>query len=189
MQDVTFSVPDTQEEKESSNRPSLPKGTYLAVITGVEEKVNPLKGSRGLMWSLLINANPESVKDGWDSEARPVPQSHYVYLGKVMPDGKFEAAKNKFNLYQMQTALEIGTEFKKSDVMHRQITVKVDLKPSMDDEAALKADPTHTVERWWPEVKSIVPYVVDGKKGPVLANLAEAAADLASGQSDPGGEF
>lgn len=190
MQDTTFNVPYDAETIENMNKPALPVGNYLAVVTGLDIKDNDVKKSRGLNFSLLINSNPDAVKEGWDSEARPVSMPYYVYLGKYDNNGVLlPNSFSNFRLSQIQDALNVGGRFNKSDVMHRQIVVKIIHDPSLDDQEALKADPTHVVERYFAKVNGAIPYKVNDEKAPVLANYAEANADQFKPAEPAGDEF
>jgi hypothetical protein len=169
-------VPVTQEQIENMNKPPLAVGEYLAVVTGVEEKYNEVKKSFGLNWSLLINSNPTSKSEGWDTEAKVVALDHYTFMGrKATADAKLVADPNPFSLVGIMSALGIVGKFDPADVRHRQVIVNIKHDPSMDDAEALKADPTHVVERYFPKVKFVKAYRVGNDLAPKLAHLADSA--------------
>jgi hypothetical protein len=171
-----INIPDMSQQIEDANKPALPVGYFLAVVTGVEEKYNPEKGSIGQNWSLLINSNPDSINEGWDTEAKVVALDYYTYMGtKKSATAKVEVASNPFNLIGMLGALNLKGSFDPSDVRHRQVIVNIKHEASMDDQAMLKADPTHVVERYFPKVKFAKAYRVGEEIGPKLAHLADDA--------------
>lgn len=174
-------VPVTQEQINDMNKPPLAVGQYLAVITGVEEKYNEVKKSFGLNWSLLVNTNPTAITEGWDTEAKVVAMDHYTFMGrKPTADAKLIPDANPFSLVGMMGAVGLVGKFDPADVRHRQVIVNIKHDPSMDDAEALKADPTHVVERWFPKVKFVKAYRVGTELAPKLAHLADSAEDTAT---------
>lgn len=158
---------DFAEQVELANKPPIEPGRYLATILNVLPKVTD-KGthaSKGLMWSLVIDKNPEAVTNGWDSEDQSFPYQHYTYIGKIV-DGKLTETDKGGQTRDMGSALGLTGSFGLSAVKFRQIIVIVAHKPSIDDQQALAQDPTHEIERLFIDVKYVKPYIVDGIKGP-----------------------
>lgn len=167
---------DFEEQIELSNKPALEPGKYLATILNVLPKVSD-KGthaSKGLMWSLVINKDPNAVVNGWNPDAGSLPYQHYTYIGKIVGGRLTETEKGGMTR-DMGVALGLTGSFTLSAVKNRQIIVNVVHEASMDDAAALAQDPTHEVERYFPKVKSVRPYVVGGIKGQLNEYLADGS--------------
>lgn len=173
----TIYVPDMKDQQAEMNKPALEVGNYLAVVIGVAPKHNEVKGSYGLNWSLLINTNKEAITEGWDAEARVMPMDFYTYIGKMSNGVVTENKKGSFKTAGMLAAFDVSGAFNPSQVLHRQVIVKVIHDPSLEDQEAIAADPTHVVERYFAKVDGSRAYTLDGVKGPVLKNLADAAAE------------
>lgn len=159
-----------------SQKPPLDEGKYLAVVLSVAPKTGQPKAdgssSYGLSWELLINTNPDSVVSGWDDEAKTFPYKHYSYIGKLV-QGRLTETDKGSGTRDMGNALGLTGSFGISAVKFRQIVVEVTHVPSFQEQAAVAADPTYEVERYFVNVAKVRPYVVDGNKAPVLAKLAD----------------
>lgn len=192
MSDV-INVPDVGSTQEEMNKPQLDVGQYLAVVVAVAPKENPVKQSYGLNWSLLINSDPKSIVDGWNSEARAISQDYYTYIGKKNPiTGVVEKAEKVFNLAAMLGAFgSQGGSIDPANFILRQVIVNVIHEPSMEDQEALKANPEHVIERFFAKVNRVKPY----RKGETLAPRLDILADAipthpsATSEADAGGEF
>lgn len=158
---------DFKEQLELANKPSIEPGTYLATVLNVLPKVKDhgTHASKGLMWSLVINKDPEAVNDGWNPDAGSVPYQHYTYIGKIV-DGRLTDTDKGGMTRDMASALGIEGSFSLSAVKSRQVVVVVKHEPSLDDQTATRQDPTHEIERWFIKVNRVKAYVVDGIRGP-----------------------
>ncbi len=182
-------VPDMTDLQENLNKPVLDPGDYLAVIVGVASKANPAKNSLGLNWSLLVNSDPASVTNGWNAEAHTLPMDYYTYIGKTDNDGNIiSEPKAAFRTAKFLATQGISGSFKVSEVKHRQVIVRIGHEPSMEDQEALKANPTHVVARFFAKVQDARAYRINDQLGPKLPNLDDGSPDEPPKVS-AGGEF
>src|SRR5262249_2784155 len=153
---------------EESGKPALPVGKYLAVIVAGEAKVSENgKNSYGITWQLLINNNPDSFTDGWDTEAGITKVNNfYTYIGKLQ-NGRLTDTDKGWNFIKMMKFLGVsGKALNISEQKGRQIGVIIEHKPGRDDQEAMKADPTHVPDQLYIGVKSVVDYVVGDEHCP-----------------------
>ncbi len=74
------------EALEAANAPALAEGEYLARVVAITPKINTTKSpnSFGLNVALVINKNPNAVKEGWQQDDRTFElKSNYVYVGTI----------------------------------------------------------------------------------------------------------
>lgn len=84
----TLVIPDYEQRVEELNRPAIPEGTYLAVITAVSKhSKRGDEASKSIKWSLLLNLG--SFDDGWDSEGRTLDlfPDYYTPYGRDTEEG------------------------------------------------------------------------------------------------------
>lgn len=175
MTEVMFDIPDQTEAQAELNKPALEVGNYLAVVTKVETKENPVKGSVGLNFTVLVNRNRDSITEGWDGEAEIMPMQYYVYIGKKNSDGKVVPMDNNRRLASSMAAFGISGKFAASQVMHRQVIVKIIHDPSLEDQEQVKLNPEHVVERYFAKVDGFREYKQGDVLAPVLKHMAEQA--------------
>lgn len=171
---------DFAEQMAIANKPPIEPGTYLATILNVLPKVTD-KGthaSKGLMWTMIINKDPEAVTNGWNPDAGSVNYQHYTYIGKVV-NGKLTDTDKGGMTRDMAAALGITGSFGLSAVKNRQVLVVVKHEPSMDDASALAQDPTHEVEKYYIKATKVKAYIVDGVRGPRNEFLSDGSEDAA----------
>lgn len=164
-------IPGLQEAIANQNRPAIPEGKYLAVIQSAEVRVNVQKQSMGLMWSVLVNTNPEALAEGWDADARTYPiKNYYTFLGRIGGDGRLTNTDNSFKATEVLAALGIkGGAVDLEDVKYRQIIVTI--KHKADDRDEGLENP-----RLWPRIDEVLRYTVGDEVAPKLKALAEMAA-------------
>lgn len=181
-------LPDDLEAMiEESGKPQLPVGKYLAVITGGEAKVsNNGKNSYGVVWKLLINTNPDSLTEGWDTEAATYSTTTYTYIGKLINgqlSNKEEHKKGGFTFTKLMKMLGVsGKALNIQEHKGRQVGVIVEHVPSKDDREAMENDPMHVPDQLYVGIKTFMDYVVGDEHCPRLAYLfgdegAEEVAD------------
>lgn len=163
-------LPDNLDEMiEESGKPQLPEGRYLAIIIGGAAKTSENgKLSYGITWQLLVNNNPDSVKDGWDTEAATTALNYvYTFIGTWTDDTQkrfVSGKKPSFVFTHMMDYLGVkGKAMQPSDHKFRQIIVKIKHEPDQRDPDTLRL-----------VVGDVYKYIVGDEVCPVLANLAEA---------------
>lgn len=167
-------LPDNMEELiEESGKPALPEGRYLALIIGGEAKTSENgKLSYGVTWQLLVNNNPDSVQDGWDTEAATTAMNYvYTFIGTWTDASKKSFVKGKkpsFVFTHMMDYLGVtGKALNPAEHKFRQIIVKIKHEPDQRDPDTLRL-----------VVQDVYKYIVGEEVCPVLANLAEAYEEM-----------
>lgn len=167
-------LPDNMEELiEESGKPALPEGRYLAIIIGGEAKTSENgKLSYGVTWQLLVNNNPDSVQDGWDSEAATTAMNYvYTFIGTWTDETHKRFVPNKkpsFVFTHMMDYLGVtGKALIPAEHKFRQIIVKIKHEPDNRDPDTLRL-----------VVQDVYKYIVGEEVCPVLANLAEAYEEM-----------
>lgn len=169
-------LPDNLDEMiEEAGKPQLPEGKYLAVITGGEPKLSDNgKNSYGVNWTLLVNKNPDSLEDGWDSEAGTIEVRYYTYIGKY-ENGRLSDTDKGWAFTKMMRILGVtGKSFNPDDAKFRQIGVIIEHVAGKEDRDAMKVNPNHVPDQLYLGVKTVTDYIIGTEHAPKLANLAEA---------------
>lgn len=169
-------LPDNLDEMiEESGKPALPEGRYLAIIMGGAAKTSENgKLSYGITWQLLVNNNPDSVQDGWDTEAATTALNYvYTFIGTWTDATKTRFVSGKkpsFVFTHMMDYLGVsGKAMNPADHKFRQIVVKIKHEPDQRDPDILRL-----------VVGDVYKYIVGEETCPVLANLAEAYEEMRS---------
>lgn len=170
-------LPDNLDEMiDEAGKPALPEGKYLAIIVGGEPKLSENgKNSYGVNWKLLVNTNPNSLTDGWDTEASTLEVNFYSYIGKYA-GGRLTDTDKGWLFTKMMKFLGVqGLKSLDTDAhKFRQIGVIVEHVAGKDDREAMKADPTHVPDQLYVGIKTVFNYIVGEESCPVLAYLADA---------------
>lgn len=164
---------------EESGKPQLPTGKYLAVIAGGEAKVSDNgKNSYGITWKMIVNSNPDSFTDGWDTEAQTIPVNMYTYIGKLV-NGRLTDTDKGWAFIKLMKFLGVsGKALNIKEHVGRQIGVVIEHRPGKDDQDAMKADPTFVPDQLFLGIKTVLSYSIGDDVCPKLSYLfGEEGAD------------
>lgn len=178
--DTIVILPDDLDTMiEESGKPQLPTGKYLAVIAGGEAKVSDNgKNSYGITWKMIVNSNPDSFTDGWDTEAQTIPVNMYTYIGKLV-NGRLTDTDKGWAFIKLMKFLGVsGKALNIKEHVGRQIGVVIEHRPGKDDQDAMKADPTFVPDQLFLGIKTVLSYSIGDDVCPKLSYLfGEEGAD------------
>lgn len=157
----------------------IPEGRYLAVVTGVELKHNPDKGSVGYLWKLSVNADNEGLGEPdfeWNPTAKTVRQTYYSYIGKLVNGSMHygDSGKPGFGVLNILRALgqiqkgETSFKLKPENVIGRQLIVT--LVGEADFRERSQGVPEDEATKVL-TVKNTNPYFVEGQRAPILPSF------------------
>ena len=152
----TVVIPDYEQVLEDLNRPAIPEGTFLAVVTKVA--LHPKRDdptSLSIKWSLTLNLG--SHEDGWDAEGRTADlfPDYYTPYGR-MEAGQFSPSKGIGITARMSRALGYDDgSINLSDAVGRQVLVTI--KHEQDNRQTAEQAAADGV-RWTARVVAVARY-------------------------------
>lgn len=183
MSKINFGGDSVKDLIDNAGKPAIAEGNYLAVVTKIEDKLNDVTGSFGFNITFQVNSNPESIEDGWDTDARLQEIKNYTFVG-YRKNGKLELSPYT-RIGKVFKALNLSQDMDTNDAIGSQVKVSIVHTPSQDDLVAIENDPTHTPEQFFAKINYINPYILDGVKAPRLAGFESVEEVFETEEAEP----
>lgn len=167
--DGMIDIPDYEQQIDILNKPQIPVGSYLMMVTGAKIHYKEETDSIGIMWDLAVNMdNSEEGLRRWNREATTKTlTSKYTYLGRFR-NGKVNYDKGTAGtqVLLMAKALNMPGRIDTKDAVGRVFRAKI----TWETETNVPLDQARTFAAF----SSPQPYMEEGVTAP---KLGQAYAD------------